>query len=66
MMYCTLWLGPYCVVVWWSGWSGCLERYRWGISRGFAWPTLYAGPVKFITGPGLKGVWQWRIERTTL
>lgn len=64
MMVCTLWAGPYCVVVWWSGWSGWLARYRWGFLRGpSTWPTVYAGPVKLITGPGLQGVWQWRVER---
>jgi hypothetical protein len=42
--------------VWWCGWNGWLARYRWGVARyhrdvGVRWPTVYAGPIKLITGP---------------
>lgn len=40
-----------CVVLVWLGWRGSLARYRWGVV-GNRWPTVYAGPLKLITGPG--------------
>ncbi len=59
----SLFVGPYCVVLWWQGRSLLFERWAWAILPG-PWPTVYAGAVKFITGPGLPGqTWALRFER---
>ena len=31
---------------WWKIWQG----YKWGV-LGKKWPTLYAGPLKIVSGP---------------
>ena len=37
-------------VVFWYGWLGWLEDYRWGLV-GNRWPTIWAGPLKIVWGP---------------
>lgn len=34
----------------WCGWSAARYHWAWGI-EGRRWPTIYAGPIKIITGP---------------
>ena len=46
----TIFVGRWCLVFLWYGLRGSLARYRWGI-LGNKWPTIYAGPVKVVTGP---------------
>lgn len=53
MMLSALHVAGVCVVPWWCGWSGALARHRWGVV-GKRWPTIYAGPVKLITGPSFR------------
>lgn len=41
--FVVMWYTP---TPWWKLWRG----YEWGI-LGNRWPTLYAGPLKVVTGP---------------
>lgn len=41
--FVVMWYKP---MPWWKLWEG----YEWGI-LGNRWPTLYAGPLKIVTGP---------------
>lgn len=47
----AVFVGPWCLVFMWCGWRGWTARYRWGV-LGQRWPTIYAGPLKVVTGPG--------------
>jgi hypothetical protein len=55
------------MVVQCRSWRPFFARYKWGVIRG-EWPTVYAGPVKVITGPRGIGWWMAKpieIEHST-